>query len=82
MVCLEKIAKMPKILDVLKNDGKLPIFPPQHALKGTWWSMGVRHSTHFFMILAHDSQAIRWLHGLNRIWALFSEQTIQSSNWN
>ena len=39
MVCLEKIAKMPKILDFLKNDGKyqikLPIFPPQHALKGT-----------------------------------------------
>ena len=31
--------KTPKIQEFLKNDGKylikLPIFPPQHALKGT-----------------------------------------------
>ena len=60
----------------------LPIFPPQHTLKGTFCSIGVLQSTHFFMTLAQFSQAIIMLHGLNNTEALFSEQTRQSSIWN
>ena len=50
-------------------------------MRGTAFSMGVLHCTHFFMMAAQLAQATRCRHGLNSTPASSSEHTRHSSIW-
>ena len=50
-------------------------------MRGTAFSMGVLHCTHFFMMAAQLAKATRCRHGLNSTPASSSEHTRHSSIW-